>query len=165
MARKALAIGSVALCGLLGACSHDEGAPPDAQAIAKQLHEAEAQWNRDYATHKVAGLVSHYSPDAAMANPGAELARGTAQIRAADTQFMSDPSVQLQFASDRVLVAQSGELASTRGHYTVRSTDPRTHKPRMEDGIYLTVWQKQSDGSWKAVEDFVTPGPQVQPAR
>jgi ketosteroid isomerase-like protein len=38
-------------------------------------------------------------------------------------------------------------------------TDPATKKPATSKGSYLTVWQKQTDGAWKAVEDFVTPGP------
>ena len=151
---------SVAFCVLLSACSRGESPPADTEAAARQqLHEAEAQWNGDYATRNVEGLVSHYAPDAAMANPGAVLAQGTKQIRTADTEFAADPNMQLRFASDRVLVAKSGDLASTRGHYTMRSTDPKTHKPRTDTGSYLTVWQKQPDGSWKAIEDFVTPGP------
>ena len=38
-------------------------------------------------------------------------------------------------------------------------TDPQSKKPVEGDGSYLTVYRKQSDGSWKAVEDFMTPGP------
>jgi ketosteroid isomerase-like protein len=38
-------------------------------------------------------------------------------------------------------------------------TDPATRKPPAGSGSYLTVWKKQADGGWKAVEDFVTPGP------
>jgi ketosteroid isomerase-like protein len=151
----------VALCALLGACSRGESPPANSEAEARQqLHEAEVQWNGDYATRNVEGLVGHYAADAAMANPGAALAQGTKQIRAADSEFAADPNMQLQFASDRVLIAKSGDLASTRGHYTMRSTDPKTHKPRTDTGSYLTVWQKQPDGSWKAIEDFVTPGPE-----
>ena len=38
-------------------------------------------------------------------------------------------------------------------------TDPGTGKAASGTGSYLTVWKKQADGSWKAVEDFVTQGP------
>jgi ketosteroid isomerase-like protein len=38
-------------------------------------------------------------------------------------------------------------------------TDKATSKPATSTGSYLTVYQKQDDGSWKAVEDFITPGP------
>ena len=45
----------------------------------------------------------------------------------------------------------------------VTYTDPATKKPKTENGSYLTVYKKQPDGSWKAIEDFVTPGP-AEPA-
>ena len=35
---------------------------------------------------------------------------------------------------------------------------PKTKQPKTDTGSYLTVWKKQADGSWKAVEDFVMPG-------
>jgi ketosteroid isomerase-like protein len=72
------------------------------------------------------------------------------------------PDLKVQFASDRIQVAASGDLAYTRGHYTMTMTDPATRKPAASGGSYLTVWRKQADGGWKAVEDFVTPGPAAQ---
>ena len=45
----------------------------------------------------------------------------------------------------------------------MQSTDPSNSQVRTDRGNYLTVWKKQPDGSWKAVEDFVTPGPAVIP--
>ena len=38
-------------------------------------------------------------------------------------------------------------------------TDKATGKPATSAGSYLTVYKRQADGSWKAVEDFITPGP------
>ena len=70
----------------------------------------------------------------------------------------SDPALKVDFASDRIIVAASGDLASSRGHYTLTYTDPATKKPKTESGNYLTVYRKAADGSWKAVEDFTTPG-------
>ena len=51
-----------------------------------------------------------------------------------------------------------GRAGITRGHYAIDTIDPATKQPRTDTGSYLTVWKKQADGSWKAVEDFVTPG-------
>ena len=69
--------------------------------------------------------------------------------------------MKVDFATDRVIVAKSGELASSRGHYTMTYTDPGTKKPKTESGSYLTVYRKAADGSWQAVEDFITPGAQT----
>jgi ketosteroid isomerase-like protein len=74
-----------------------------------------------------------------------------------------DPNLKITFAADRVQVAASGDLAYSRGHYTMQLTDKGTSKPVTSTGSYLTVYKKEADGSWKAVEDFITPGP-AEPA-
>jgi len=67
---------------------------------------------------------------------------------------MADPNLKLDFASDRVEVADSGDLAATRGSYTLTVTDPVTKKPVNDKGSYVTVFRKQKDGAWKAVFDI-----------
>ena len=144
--------------GGCGARAHDEEPVADTKAIADQLRANETKWNGLYAAKDAAGLAAVYAPDAALANPGAPLVSGSEAIGKAVTGFVADPLLKVSFASDRIQVAASGDLAYTRGHFTMESTDPATKKGRTDSGNYLTVWQKQADGSWKAVEDFVTPG-------
>jgi len=43
-------------------------------------------------------------------------------------------------------------------------TDKATSKAADSQGSYLTVYKKQGDGSWKAVEDFITPSPAAEVA-
>jgi uncharacterized protein (TIGR02246 family) len=131
----------------------------DTAQIEQQLKQAEDKWNQAYAAHDAAALAGMYADDAAMANPGAALVSGRAAVMQETKAFADDPNLQVEFESDRVLVAASGDLASTRGHYTLTMTDPATKQPVRSKGNYLTVWRKQADGSWKAVEDFITPGP------
>lgn len=42
-------------------------------------------------------------------------------------------------------------MAYSQGTYTMTETNPRTRKPMTVEGTYLTVYTKQTDGSWKAV--------------
>ena len=150
----------------LPACDrvHREDAAADAAAIEQQLKAIETQWEADYNARDAARLAEHYAPDAALANPGAPLATDALSRRQAIATFAADQNLRINFASDRVQVAESGDMAYTRGHFTMRSTDPATGQPRQDSGSYLTVWKKQSDGSWKAVEDFITPGAAAKPA-
>jgi ketosteroid isomerase-like protein len=145
----------------LGACDMNRGhekAAADPAAIEKDIRGIETQWMADYNARDVDKLAGHYADDAALANPGVALAADTASRRAAISQFVADPALKIEFASDRVLVTKSGDLASSRGHYTMTFTDPATKQPKTETGSYLTVYKMQADGSWKAVEDFITPG-------
>jgi ketosteroid isomerase-like protein len=156
--RIALALAFVALAGCNGTKRNHEEATADPSAIEKDLKTIEAGWEKDYQARDVDKAVAHYSNDAAVANPGMALASDEVSRKMAISQFLSDSSMKLTFASDKVGVAQSGDLAYTRGHYAIEATDPKTKQPKTDTGSYLTVWQKQSDGSWKAVEYFVTPG-------
>jgi ketosteroid isomerase-like protein len=154
----ALVLAVVALTGCDGAKREHKEAGADPSAIEKDLKTIEAGWEKDYQARDVDKAVAHYSNDAAVANPGMALASDEVSRKMAISQFLSDPSMKVTFASDRVGVAQSGELAYTRGQYAIETTDPKTKQAKTDTGSYLTVWKKQSDGSWKAVEDFVTPG-------
>jgi ketosteroid isomerase-like protein len=160
-----LAITSLALAGCNAAKKSDgnEMAPADASAIESELKSIEAQWEKDYQAHDAEKLSGHYADDAALANPGSALATDSVGRRLEIEKFAADRNVSVSFASDRVGVAASGELAYTRGQYSQESTDPATGKVTTQMGNYLTVWKKQSDGSWKAVEDFVVPGPPANP--
>ena len=164
--RKAVAAAAILASLTLAGCNRHEGRGPhgaDTNEIVETIRAQEAAWNRHYAARDAAGLASMYAPDAALANPGASLLSGAA-IRPAIDQFAADANLQVQFAADRIQVARSGDLAYSRGSYTMRMTDPATGRPRTDRGSYLTVWQHQQDGSWKAVEDFITPGPPVAAA-
>jgi len=150
-----LALGALMLTG----CSKPAESKVDTAAIEKQIRDIETQWNKDYDSKNVEALAGHYADDAALANPGSALATDSATRRQGISDFVADPAMKIRFSSDRIEVASSGELVSSRGHYTITYTDPNTKKPVDGTGSYLTVYKKQDDGSWKAVEDFVTPGP------
>jgi ketosteroid isomerase-like protein len=145
------------------------GCTPAAEAadpakVEQTIRAQEAQWQADYQKKDVEGLAGQYAEAAAMGAPGDALATSNVERRKSLQGMVSDPNFALTFSSDRVLVAKSGDLASSRGHYSLTMTDKATSKPATSTGSYLTVYQKQADGSWKAVEDFITPGPAAAPA-
>lgn len=154
----ALVLAIIALAGCDGMKREQKEAAADPAAIEQELKTIESGWEKDYQARDVDKALTHYSNDAAVANPGMALASDEVSRKMAITQFLSDSSMKVTFASDKVGVAQSGEIAYTRGHYAIETTDTKTKQPKTETGSYLTVWKKQADGSWKAVEDFVTPG-------
>jgi ketosteroid isomerase-like protein len=62
---------------------------------------------------------------------------------------MNDSAYTLQWKPKDGAVAQSGEMGYTYGVYAL--------KPSVKDtiiyGTYVSIWKKQSDGSWKFVLD------------
>jgi len=163
---RTIILGSVALAAFaLVGCNMQKGGEHhevDTAAITDQLKASEAAWLAAYNGKDAEKLAAQYATDGSLANPGAALVTDAAGRRAAIDGMVNDPAFKLDFASDSVRVAKSGDLATTRGHFTMTYTDPATKKPTDGTGNYLTVWQKQEDGSWKAVEDFITPGPAAE---
>jgi len=136
----------------------------DSSKISDAIKAQDVQWAKDYAAKDVNAIESHYQSDGALAGPG-YLAQTAAERRAVLTAFMGDPSFTQRFSSDCVDVAKSGDFAASRGHFTVTMTDTAAKKPADYAGEYLTVYKKDPDGSWKAIERFLTVGPEpVAPA-
>ena len=157
---KAIPVILAALAALSASgCTKGAEASVDTAKISDSIKAQEAQWVKDYAAKDMNALAGHYADDAALAGPGDPVATSDAERRKLLQAFVTDPNLKLSFSSDRVEVAQSGDLASSRGHYSMTITDKATSKPVDSTGTYLTVYRKQKDGSWKAIEDFITPGP------
>ena len=158
--KLSLTIAAAAAIALSG-CDHgwSGGHHADKAKATDEIKAKEAQWLKDYQSKDMEGLAGQYSDDAAIAGPGDALATTEVDRRKSLQGLIGDPNFALTFASDRVLVADSGDLASSRGHYSLTMTDKKTNKPATSTGSYLTVYQRQDGGGWKAVEDFITPGP------
>ena len=140
-------------------CVKGANAAVDTAKISESIKAQEAQWEKDYAAKDVNALAGHYADDAALGDAGSALATTDVDRRKELQALTSDPNLKLSFAADRVEVAASGDYAYSRGHYSITTTDKATGKPVDSAGTYLTVYKKQADGTFKAVEDFVTPGP------
>ena len=136
----------------------------DTAAEEQAIRAKETAWMEAYEKHDAAALASQYEDDASLASNGVALLTDAPGRKAFLDGFAADPALKVDFASDRVIVAESGDLASSRGHYSFTYTDPATKQPKTESGSYLTVYRKAADGSWKAAEDFTTPGPAAAPA-
>ena len=134
------------------------GRNADTGKIADAIKLQDVQWSKDYGAKDVNGIESHYTGDGVLAGPGfiATTDVGRRQIL---TALMSDPNYKQTFSPDQVDVAKSGDMAVSRGHFEITMTDTKTNAPQPIPGSYLTVYKKQSDGSWKATARFLTRGP------
>lgn len=64
----------------------------------------------------------------------------------------SPENVSLSWEPDFVDVAASGDLGYTYGKFIYTSTDSLGNES-VQEGVFHTVWKRQSDGSWKFVWD------------
>lgn len=83
----------------------------------------------------------------------APIAQGRQAISQLFTGFFSLKNLKISWHADKASVARSGELGYTSGAYQMTFTD-QNGKDVSDKGKYVTVWKKQSDGSWKVVLDI-----------
>jgi len=86
-----------------------------------------------------------------MLAPNAPIATGKdaiAKLIASD--FGNDDTT---WHANKVGVARSGDLGYTSGT-TENSIKDASGKTKSDKGKYLTVWKKQTDGSWKVLYDM-----------
>ena len=133
-------------------------APVDTGSIAAAIKAEEAQWVKDFEAKDVDKVSAHYAQDATLMLPGSPAVTGMAEIKKVMAGMIADPKLALTFSSQKAEVAQSGDLAYTRGTYSLTMTNPKTKQPETQTGSYVTSFKKQADGSWKAEDDIVTPG-------
>jgi len=132
--------------------------PPAADTRAadeKTIRDLEAQWSKDLEAKDLDKDVAHYDNDASFLLTNMPIVTGKTSITGVHKQLFSDPNIAISFATSKVEVAKSGDLAVTQGSYSLTSTNPKSKKPETEAGKYLTVYKKQVDGSWKAIDDML----------
>jgi len=128
--------------------------PPDTRnADVQAVRQAEADWVSTFATKDVDKWGSYFADDAVGLYPGAPTVTGKAALKALGVQFFADPNFAGAFQNVRFVASKGGDMVLSYGTYTITSTNPKSKKPVTDRGKYLTVYMKQSDGTWKAVAD------------
>ena len=144
----------------------DRHGKADVGAIRDAISADEKKWSDEFQAKpmNVDALVAHYATDAYFIAPGVKSTSGSGDIRKAYEEAVKDPNFTISFSPDKIDVAASGDLAYARGPFTEKYTDPATKQVKSDGGSFLTVYKKQDDGSWKAVEDFAAADPAPAPA-
>jgi len=125
----------------------------DTRAIEEAAIRAAGEaWMKAMSEKDVDKIMSFFAPDARSWWSGA-VEVDTETIRKDVTAAFADSLYALTWSINLVKVARSGDLAYELGTYQETSSD--THRePRTRGGDYLTIWEKQADGSWKASVDI-----------
>jgi uncharacterized protein (TIGR02246 family) len=160
MNRSLALVGAATAALLIGGCQQN-GTKSDPATVQKSIKADETKWNDDFKAKNLEGLLGHYSDDAFFIAPGVQ-ASGSTAIRKAYSDALADNYFSVSFASDKIDVAGSGDLAYARGHFSEKYQDPKSKQIVSDSGSYITVYKKQSDGSWKAVEDIAVADPSTR---
>ena len=152
----------LALCLPLAACNApaiENGAATTGTGTAADAVKAvEADLQAAYKAKDAAKIASFYTADADVVVPFQTVKHGADQERSL-TADLTDPAFGLDFTNIRTEVSPGGDMAYTRGTYTVIYTNPGDKQIATQAGNYVTVFRKTAEGGWKIVQDIASPGP------
>lgn len=135
---------------LLAGCSHVDTRPADVRAIEK----LESEWVSVIQTKDLDKWILFYAEDGSILIPNAPPVTGRDNIRAMLAPVLRDPNYSYVFRAAKI--EASGDLAYSQGVYEATRTDRKTQEPVTDQGKYITVYRRQSDGSWKAIQDMAS---------
>jgi uncharacterized protein (TIGR02246 family) len=128
-------------------------APPDTRAADEAaIREADANWSKAAAAKDVEGFVAFFADDGMLLPPNHELVSGKQVIRKWATEMMAAPGFAVSWQPTNAQAARSSDLGYTIGTYELTVHDAKG-KPVTDRGKYITVWEKQADGTWKVAAD------------
>jgi ketosteroid isomerase-like protein len=127
--------------------------PPSSTQVAAELTKLDTAWSNDAATRDAAKVASYYADAAVAYPPGEKVALGRAQAQDVWGRYFADSTFTIAWTTTEAGGAKSGDLGYTAGTYKDSFRDS-TGTMVSETGKYVCVWQKQPDGTWKAIHDI-----------
>ena len=122
---------------------------------ADEARQTEIAFARAFASRDAAKFFSFVDPDARFLSAKRTLS-GKEEIRKGWAGLLADPQPAFSWEPERVVVNGAGNLAL--------STGPIHDAEGTLIGYYSSIWQKQSDGTWKIIFDGPGSAPPCPPA-
>lgn len=156
----------VAACGpseMDGATNEGEGATQgvDTASVARskaeneqELMRLEREFSAASGREGASAWSSRWAPNGRIYGGGAEHV-GPAAVDSVIGPVIAEYGDRFTWWPDTAVVAASGDLGYTLGSYAIVGEGEQA-SDTIARGNYVTVWQKQQDGSWKIAVDIGT---------
>ncbi len=153
---RTAALAALVAATMLGGCQTPAG-PADTQAEAAAIRAVEDAMRAAYKAKDAEALAALYAPDATLYSASERPRVGAQALLDGARRDLADPAFAMTFTTAKTQVAASGDMGYSQGSFTVRYTNPTTGAAASYSGYYLTLFRKQTDGRWVAVEDMAVP--------
>lgn len=146
---RTMTVGVVASALMLASGARVQGG----QGAEDAIRAADQAWTRVFGAKNLEQSVAACTPTAVVLAPNAPKATGREAIRQLFAGFFALPNLKIGWQPDDVRVAGSGDLGYSTGHYAMSFNDA-SGKVVEDRGKYVTIWERQRNGSWKVAVDI-----------
>jgi uncharacterized protein (TIGR02246 family) len=124
---------------------------PDLKAEAAKIMEADAAWMKAVQAKDAAAQVSFFAEDGSAYHEGHPKATGRDAIQKL-IETVAKNEVSTSWNTTKLVVSEAADYAFQEGAWEAIVQDAKGKKAK-QIGKFVTVWKKQSDGSWKVQAD------------
>jgi len=157
--RAVVSVSGLSLLLVVSGCSPKPAAAFDPAAESAVLMQRDAEWsNLATAGKDLEKVLSYWTDDAVVMEPGQPAVEGKAAIRAYVAQSFATPGFKIHWVSEKPVFSPDGKMAYMRG------TDDMT-VPGLK-GLPMTlhlrgysIWRKDADGQWRCSVDIANEAP------
>lgn len=141
---------------LLAACAPAAPAAFDASSEATKLLKRDAEWaDLTTAGKDVDKIVSYWTDDAVVMEPGQPAVEGKQAIRAFVTASVSTPGFKIHWVSQQPAFSPDGKMAYMRGTDEMTVPGPKGAPMNLHLQGY-SIWRMEPDGQWRCSVDIAT---------
>jgi ketosteroid isomerase-like protein len=131
----------------------------DANAESAKLMARDAEWSNLATEGKdIDKIVSYWTDDAVVMEPGQPVVEGKAAIRAYVTQSEKTPGFKIHWVSQKPAFSADGTMAYMRATDEMTVPGPKGAPMTLHLQGY-SVWRKEADGQWRCSVDIANEAP------
>ncbi|MBI1741556.1 SgcJ/EcaC family oxidoreductase [Candidatus Acetothermia bacterium] len=146
-----MSLAVLAISFVLTSCAQLLGpAPTDTGMVRKAIEDAGAKFVAAVSRGDAVALAAFYQEDAKLLPPNSQMVTGRQHIQEFWQAFLQTGTVQLTLETKDV--DSRSDLAYEVGGYTLK-IQPKSGSAMTDMGKYVTIWKRQTDGSWKIAVD------------
>jgi uncharacterized protein (TIGR02246 family) len=130
----------------------------DTKSEGEKVMKLSKEWSEVASTRDVAKTLSYWAEDAFVMVAGQPPLKGKAAIQQMVEESFKMPGFRISWQPQTVEVSESGDMAYLIENSQVSFTDSTGKQITLKNKA-VSIWRKQSDGSWKNAVDISTPDP------
>jgi uncharacterized protein (TIGR02246 family) len=124
----------------------------EAKDVTASINEIWNRYSSAYNSADIDSWISLWTDNGIQMPPGSPPVRGKEEIRKRNKAVLLRFTFDLSIRNDEI--GAGDDWAFARGTYKATLTSKEGGKRTQVDGKYLTIFQRQSDGSWKIHRDI-----------
>jgi ketosteroid isomerase-like protein len=133
----------------------------DTKAEGEKLMQISREWSKSAATDSIEKTLSYWADDAVVMSPGQPSMKGKNAIREMVEGTSKIPGFKISWEPLSVTVSKSGDLAYMIEQNQITVNDSLGN-PHTEFNKGVSIWRKETDGSWKNIVDMWNSDPSRQ---